>query len=229
MAATRALRRGLLYFAAFLLVLILALFLPAGKITWWRGWIFVIVYLATSAAATAYLWRTNPEVVVARSTIHRQGQPAAQALLLAGLLVAFIAIFTVAALDAMRYHWSSVSPWLTIVGYALYLTGTAGQVWALRVNKFAEPSVRIQTERQQRVVDTGPYATVRHPLYATGLLVCAGIPLALGSLWALVPAGIGTALIVARTALEDRMLQADLAGYRDYAARVRYRLVPGIW
>ena len=97
------------------------------------------------------------------------------------------------------------------------------------VNKFFEPSVRIQTDRGHHVIDTGPYAIIRHPGYAFGFAFFLGIPLALGSLWGLIPAIIMSALLVVRTVLEDRTLQNELPGYKQYAERVRYRLVPGVW
>jgi protein-S-isoprenylcysteine O-methyltransferase Ste14 len=97
------------------------------------------------------------------------------------------------------------------------------------VNKFFEPFVRIQTDRGHRVIDTGPYALVRHPGYVFGYLSFLGIPLALGSLWALIPAILTGSLLVLRTIWEDQMLREELPGYKEYAQRVRYRLVPGIW
>ena len=227
--AKRALHPGTLWLVGFMLLLAMSMFLPAGQLGWVQGWAFLGTYLALTIAAIAYLWRTNPDVVVARSTFHREGQPVAQVVTFVLLLVLFVAMFPVAALDAVRFRWSSVPLWLVVVGYLLLLMGMVGNVWVLSVNKFAEPSVRIQSERSQRAVDTGPYAVVRHPLYATAFFLCAGIPLALGSYFALVPAAISVAVIVVRTALEDRMLQNELAGYAEYASRVRYRLVPGIW
>ena len=227
--AVRALRRGTLWLGGFILLLAVSMFLPAGELAWVPGWVFLAAYTAMTIAAVAYLWHTNPEVVVARSTIQWQGQPAAQVVTVRLFYVLFVAIFPVAAVDAVRFHWSNVPLSLTVVGYLMLLTGMVGNVWVLRVNKFAEPSVRIQIERSQKVVDTGPYAVVRHPLYATAFFLCGGIPLALGSYWALVPAAIAAVVIVVRTALEDRMLRNDLAGYGDYAGRVRYRLFPGVW
>jgi protein-S-isoprenylcysteine O-methyltransferase Ste14 len=97
------------------------------------------------------------------------------------------------------------------------------------VNPFAEPSVRIQWDRGHRVVDTGPYAIVRHPLYAASSFLVAGMPLAMGSYWALVPVAAGALVLIVRTVLEDRVLRDELPGYRDYASRVRSRLVPGVW
>ncbi len=99
----------------------------------------------------------------------------------------------------------------------------------MSVNKFAEMTVRIQTDRGHTVVDTGPYAIVRHPFYVGAFLWFAGIPLSLGSYWAIIPAAITVLLLVARTALEDRTLQNELGCQKDYATRVRYRLIPGMW
>jgi protein-S-isoprenylcysteine O-methyltransferase Ste14 len=97
------------------------------------------------------------------------------------------------------------------------------------VNKFAEPGVRIQTERGHKVVDTGPYAIVRHPMYLSAVILFSGIALALGSFWAVIPAAVVALVLVVRTALEDRTLQNELDGYKAYASRVRYRLIPGVW
>ena len=105
----------------------------------------------------------------------------------------------------------------------------AGLTWAQAVNKFFEPSVRIQTDRGHHVIDTGPYRIIRHPGYAFGFAFFLGIPLALGALWGLIPAMIMSGFVVVRTVLEDRTLQNELPGYKEYAQRVRYRLVPGIW
>jgi protein-S-isoprenylcysteine O-methyltransferase Ste14 len=205
------------------------MFLPAGRLDWLRGWIFFVSYLAVMIAATFYLWRANPEIVVARSTLFHRGAKLWDRVPLVLLVVLFMAMFPIAALDDARFHWSTVPPWLTVAGCVLCSLGIAGSVWVLRVNKFAEPGVRIQTEREHKVVDTGPYAVVRHPLYSTAFFLCGGVPLALGSYWAFVPAAIAVLVLMVRTALEDRTLHNELDGYKGYAGRVRYRLVPGIW
>jgi protein-S-isoprenylcysteine O-methyltransferase Ste14 len=107
--------------------------------------------------------------------------------------------------------------------------GLAIVTWAEAVNKFFEPTVRIQTDRGHHVVDRGPYAIVRHPGYVGSFLLFGGIALCLGSLWALIPAGLASALLIMRTRWEDQMLQAELPGYKEYTQRVRYRLLPGMW
>jgi len=222
---------GLLFKAALSLVVVLlllgvAMFLPAG-IEWTQGWIFILVFLVETALASLDLWIRNPEIFIARSRIHA-GTKGWDKVLLAFLLLSFLAIFPVAGLDS-RHHWSSAPPWLVVVGYILLTLGMIGSVWAYRVNKFAEPGVRIQTERGHKVIDTGPYAIVRHPVYSAGFLIVVGIPLALGSFWALLPVAVALPVLIVRTVFEDRMLHDELAGYREYAARVRYRLLPGVW
>ena len=138
-------------------------------------------------------------------------------------------VVIVAGLDH-RYHWSSVLPlWLIVTGFLLIAFGYAFAAWALAENRFFSSVVRIQTERGHEVCDTGPYRFVRHPGYAGNIAALFGIVLALGSAWTLIPAAAASVIAAIRTALEDRTLQEELPGYRDYARRVRYRLLPGIY
>jgi protein-S-isoprenylcysteine O-methyltransferase Ste14 len=214
--------------AVFTVILLVSLFLPAGDIWWTEGWVFVGVAHVLTVVSIVYLWRTNPEIFVARSKIH-QGTKRWDLVFMTILLTSIWAEFPVAAFDSGRFHWSSVPLWGIVLGYVLLCVGYFVSVWAYRVNKFAEPGVRIQTDRGHQVIDTGPYAIVRHPVYVGGILLVAGIPLALGSLWALVPAGIGALTLLARIQFEERILCAELDGYTEYTRRVRYRLFPGIW
>ncbi|MEX2112989.1 MAG: isoprenylcysteine carboxylmethyltransferase family protein [Pirellulales bacterium] len=206
----------------------LFLFLPAGNWAWERGWRFVLAFTATMALAAVVLMVVNPEIYAARSHIHK-GTKRWDRILLAFFFPAMIAIFPVAALDDGRFHWFAV-PWSVVgLGYFLFLTGFAVTVWAQAVNQFFEPSVRIQTDRGHKVIDTGPYAVVRHPGYLAAMILFAGIALSLGSLWALIPAAISSGLLVLRTRWEDQTLQAELPGYKEYAQRVRFKLIPFVW
>jgi protein-S-isoprenylcysteine O-methyltransferase Ste14 len=148
---------------------------------------------------------------------------------LAVLFPAMIAEIPLATLDAGRMGWSDVALWVIGTGYILLISGVAVTAWAQAVNPFFEPGVRIQTERAQRVITSGPYRVVRHPGYIAAIAMFIGIPLALASWWALLPAALATALLVVRTSLEDRLLKAELSGYVEYARRTRYRLLPGLW
>jgi protein-S-isoprenylcysteine O-methyltransferase Ste14 len=221
-------RRLFLSVLATPLFLALALFLPAGTWRWPKGWLFVLVMVATGTLSFTYLWRVNPELVVARVNPHR-GTKRWDKVLLGFFFVAVLAICLVSALDDGRFHWSGVPWWVCALGYALYLAGTAAITWAQAVNKFFEPTVRIQTDRGHTVVDAGPYALVRHPGYAAAAVLFVGMALALGSLWALIPAGLSVLLLLLRTRWEDQTLQAELPGYEEYARRVRYRWISGVW
>jgi protein-S-isoprenylcysteine O-methyltransferase Ste14 len=211
-----------------LLLIVLCLFLPAGTWAWLRGWLFLLVLVVASIGGTLYLRRVNPEVIAARIN-RREGTRRRDRNLGVIFLTTVMAIPIVAALDDGRIHWFPVPWWVCLIGYTFLIAGLAGMTWAQSVNKFFEPSVRIQSDRGHTVIDTGPYAVVRHPGYTAGYLVFVGMPLALGSVWALVPAILLCPLLVLRTVWEDRMLREGLAGYQEYAQRVRYRLVPGVW
>lgn len=129
-----------------------------------------------------------------------------------------------------RYSWSSEFPlWLIVIGFILISLGYAFASWAFAENRFFSSVVRIQTDRGHEVCDSGPYQFVRHPGYAGSILALFGIALALGSVWTLIPAAVASIITVIRTVLEDQTLLKELPGYRDYARRVCYRLIPGIF
>lgn len=207
---------------------VLFMFLPAGTWAWTKGWLFILVLLGIIAGVFLYLWRVNPEVLIARSHTH-EGTKRWDKILLCFYFPTVWAIVPVAALDDGRFQWSSLPWWICVVGYALLLVGVGITTWAEGVNKFFEPTVRIQTERGHVVIDTGPYAIVRHPGYVGGFFTAAGMALSLGSLWAFIPAGLASLLLIVRTQWEDQTLQAELTGYKEYTERVRYKLIPGVW
>ncbi|WP_411287462.1 methyltransferase family protein [Phenylobacterium sp.] len=211
-----------------ILMSLVLLFLPAGSIGWRPGWIFLGVLTFAFTVAALVLARVNPGIFQARSRF-QPGTKGWDKTLLAILLPAIVAILPVAALDAGRFHWSAPPVWLMVVAYAPLLAGIALTAWAQAVNPFFEPGVRIQSERDHHVIDTGPYRYVRHPGYASALLMFIGMPLALGSLWALAPAAVAAALLALRTLWEDRLLRAELPDYPDFSRRVRFRLIPGVW
>lgn len=209
------------YFAAFM-------FLPAGTWAWTKGWVFILVMLGTGAFIVPYLWRVNPDVIVARSRLHK-GTKRWDMLLICFFFPSMLSIAPVAALDDGRFHWFHLPWWVCGIGYFLFLLGMGIMNWAVAVNKFFEPTVRIQTDRGQTVIISGPYGIVRHPGYVGGFFFFVGLALCLGSLWALIPAGLASLGLVLRTQWEDQTLQAELTGYKEYTQTVRYRLIPGVW
>jgi len=220
--------KAILYAIGSPLTLVALVFLPVGRIDWTPGWIFIAVFVVVFGLSALLLARVNPMLYRARSRF-QPGTKKWDLILLAVLFPAMIAEIPIATLDAGRMGWSAVPQWVVIVGYVLLTGGIAVTTWAQAVNPFFEPGVRIQKERAQQVITSGPYRFVRHPGYAAAIAMFVGIPLALASWWGLLPAGLAIALLVVRTGLEDRLLQAELSGYSDYARRTRHRLVPGIW
>jgi protein-S-isoprenylcysteine O-methyltransferase Ste14 len=148
-------------------------------------------------------------------------------------LVTFITLWcawlVVMALDARRWHASDVPRALNVFGGVLLIAGFFATALVFRENSFAAPIVRVQAERHQRVIDTGPYAVVRHPMYASALLYLVGMPLLLGSWYGLLCVPLMIAGLAPRAVFEERHLARELPGYAEYARRVRYRLVPGVW
>ncbi len=211
-----------------LLIFPMCLFVPAGTLSWFRGWLFLVVIVGAMILVTIYLRRVNPDVIAGRVNRH-VGTKAWDRALVAAFIPILISIIPLAALDDGRFHWFPVPWWICVLGYTLLITGLVGLTWAESVNKFFEPTVRIQADRGHRVIDTGPYAIVRHPGYVSAFLFFTGIPLSLGSVWALIPAILLCPVLVLRTVWEDQTLREELAGYKEYALRVRYRLVPGVW
>lgn len=204
------------------------LFVPAGRLGWPAGWAYVGLLVANFGASLLHLRRVNPELVERRLRLG-PGTERWDVVWSIAYAPVFLSMYVVAGLDAVRFGWAPAPGWLWPVGLVLFAAGALLLGWSMGVNPFFEKTVRIQTDRGHRVIDRGPYAWVRHPGYAGFLGWIVATPLLLGSWWAFAPAALAVAGLVVRTALEDRTLQAGLAGYADYARRVRHRLVPGLW
>ena len=207
------------------------LFGSAGTLAWPMAWFYMVFSVAGFAVSRLIVWRNNPDLLRERGRMMDHEDTAAFDRVLAPLLalVGPTLIGIVAGL-ALRFEWSPVfSPGLMWVGVALLVLGHAFGSWALVVNRFFSGVVRIQKERDHHVVTSGPYAIVRHPGYLGACFIYLGMVLMLGSPWALIPYALELAVLVARTALEDRLLQAKLPGYAQYAQQTRFRLIPGIW
>ncbi|MCP3918442.1 MAG: isoprenylcysteine carboxylmethyltransferase family protein [bacterium] len=215
---------GLLYLA----VLVGLPFGSAGRVDWVEGWVFLALIIAGGIGSKLFVKRRNPEVLE-----HRRGIGAGtkrwDLFWLAGFRLMLISIVVVAGLDAVRFGWTEMPGWLCPLGVALTSFGFALAARSMAENPHFEPTVRIQTDRDHRVIDSGPYAIVRHPGYVGVAVITLGFPLVLRSNWALIAALVAVLTLGLRTWLEDRMLQAELAGYAEYAGRVRSRLIPRVW
>ncbi len=203
------------------------LLIAAGRIDWGAAWAYQALTTAW-VLGTAAVWIPNPELLAERLA-PRKGAKTWDKWIMSIIGLALLALYVVAGLDE-RHGWSVgialagqvAAGVVTALGYALTL-------WATAANRFFSSIVRIQEERDHSVATAGPYRWVRHPAYVGGILSYLAGPILLGSWWALVPGGLSALLMVLRTALEDRTLQAELAGYREYAGQVRYRLLLGVW
>ncbi len=205
----------------------LVLFLSAGRLDWPAAWIFLGFYVLVILTLGVWAMRKNPEVVNERGKM--QNIKSWDKTLMIIYTVMLFVLFAVAGLDAGRFGWSTMPIALQVVGFVALAFAMAVTYWAMATNPFLSTIVRIQDDRGHYVVTSGPYRYVRHPMYAMMFLMWPGIALELGSWWALLPAVVIVMVFVIRTALEDRTLQAELPGYAEYAQRIRYRLVPGVW
>jgi len=200
----------------------------AGRWNYWPAWVYAATGLVMSVL-TRLVLRHNPELLDERRKPKLDAKNWDKKLLGLGFLLT-IAMLIAAGLDARRSHVNSVLSWpASIIGLSLNLVGMGIFSWSLRENRFFSSVVRIQTDRGHAVCDTGPYSLVRHPGYAGMIVGTIGLPLLFMSVWSAVPALLFVLITVVRTGLEDRVLQAELSGYREYCETTRYRLVPGIW
>ncbi len=205
-------------------------FAAAGSLDVPRGWVFFSLSLVYFLINGIVIVRKNPEIVNQRGQI-RPGTKAWDRILIAAYVSALVFLILIAGLDAGRFRWSgeAIGVRYSIAAAVVYVAAMMLIQWAMLVNPFFEPSVRIQKERGHRVVASGPYRIVRHPGYLGVILAVISMPLILGSVVSFIPAGFVILLFIIRTVLEDRTLKGELDGYREYAARVKYRMFPGIW
>jgi len=205
------------------------LFASAGRVDVPMFWAYFVVHSGAQLAISLLVFRRNRDLLEERQR-PGQGAKAWDRVILRSYFLLTLALFVAAGLDVGRFYWSNTVPlWGQIVALVGFALSFAFNIWAMVVNDFYSRIVRIQRDRGQYVVTDGPYRYVRHPSYIGSILswVCAA--LALGSWLALVPVVLIAATFTVRTALEDRALQEELAGYKEYAQRVRYRLLPGVW
>ena len=217
---------GLLLLAA--LVLAAVLFVPAGRLDWWEGWLYLGLVMGGSLVLMAVVMRADPELAHRRLK-EGEGTPGWDRLMLVLLKLGFLGGLVLAGLSAGRWGEGLLPVWLVPVGALLLEVGIALLGWAMLANTHFETTVRVQHDRRHRVVDTGPYRLVRHPGYAAALFLSVGSPLVLRSGWAFLPFALAIGVLAVRAVLEERLLRHELDGYTDYARRVRYRFVPGIW
>lgn len=222
--------KQLLLTCLMLIIQITLFFISAGHIDMPRPWIFFGAAYVHISVSTALLYKFNPELLIQRLKRRREGSKLWDEILMrTNNLMVLLVVPAIAGLDVGRLHYSDLDIRFLVVGFALFIVSTVLINWAMIVNPHFEPTVRIQKDRDHKVITTGPYKIVRHPGYLAGILFTLSIPLIIGSVLTFIPAGTYTLLMIIRTWLEDRTLHEELDGYSEYANRIRYRLFPGIW
>jgi protein-S-isoprenylcysteine O-methyltransferase Ste14 len=207
----------------------LPLFLAAGTIAWLAGWIFLVLFFSFVFAITLWLFRHNPDLLKERMTMTSPDQKAWDKVGFAVTYVVFLAWLVLMPLDAVRFHWSQMPVWLQVAGAIVLVCSFYLFFVTFRENSYLSAMVRIQKDRGQTVVSTGPYHYVRHPMYAAALLFLFGTALLLGSWYGLLVALLLVSMIAVRAVLEECTLQQELQGYDAYMAQVKYRLIPHVW
>jgi protein-S-isoprenylcysteine O-methyltransferase Ste14 len=205
----------------------LMLLLTAGTVNYWQAWVLLAVFAIATWTSSIYLLRTNPAALQRRM----RGGPTAEARMAQKVLIgcfwlSFATIFIVSVLDH-RFGWSAVPPAICLVGDVLVAIGLGVVMLVIIQNSYAAATVRV--EAGQKLVSTGLYRLVRHPMYTGNVITMVGIPLALGSYWGLVVVLSGVVVLALRIRDEEKLLREELAGYREYTQKIRYRLVPSMW
>ena len=211
-------------------VFALALFIPAGTTAWPAGWIFLVLFFGFVVAISVWLLRYDPGLLKERmSGTIRPDQKTWDKVFVVLTSILFFAWLILMPLDAVRFRWSQMPVWLQGVGAIVLLVSFYLFYLTFRENSYLSPVVRIQTDREQAVVSTGPYQYVRHPMYAGFVLFMLGTTFLLGSWYGLLLGLILVTMAARRAVLEERMLREELQGYEAYMAQVKYRLIPHVW
>jgi len=230
MISAKLLAPLILQSSAWIVLMAVLLFWPAGNWLWPQGWAFLAIFILGSILFCTWLWRRDPALLVSRlQPVVQQGQAGWDKLFMACAVIVWNLWLVLMALDAQRWRFSEMPVWLNAIGGALIASGFAATMPVFAANSFAAPVVRIQQERGHHLIDTGPYAIVRHPMYASALLYIIGVPLLLGSWIGLAVVPLMLIGLAPRAVREEELLKRELPGYADYMTRVRWRMIPHIW
>lgn len=203
------------------------LFFPSGNFYWMEAWIFLILFTFLMSYMFFWLNKHNPQVLRSRASL--KGVQKNDLVILTLFGIVFLAFLLVVSFDGGRYHWSTVPLWGKILGYIGFVIGFTIIVLVMKENAFAAKVVRIDKEAGHKVITTGPYAVVRHPMYSGYILWVSSMSIALGSLYGLIPMAFLTLLFMVRISFEEKLLHKELEGYTEYTKKVKKRLIPWIW
>ncbi len=213
-----------------MLVLAAIIFGSAGTMMWPAGWAFLVILFGSAIPFAGSLAKLDPALMEERLKMPIQkGQPFWDKILVSFFILSMLLWMLTPGLDAIRFGWSAMPVWLQVAGGMALLACIYLHYVIMRENSYLATAVKIQADRGQKLISTGPYAIVRHPFYGAIILFLVSVGLLLGSLWALILSVVPTALLAIRCVLEERLLAIELDGYADYMRRVRYRLIPYVW
>ncbi len=202
-------------------------FVSAGTFYWPEAWFYLVGYFLFALSLLFWLKRNNPDLLRKRMTVMKKSARPWDKKFSVLSLPFYFAALIVPGLDAVRFQWSRMPWYFKAVGFAVSLVSLGLFTWVIRENSYLSRLVEIQ--KDQKVVTTGPYQFVRHPMYVAASLLFLSMSIALGSWWGLIPAGCVVTAMIIRTLLEERMLNEELSGYLEYTQRVKYRFIPGVW
>lgn len=203
-------------------------FVSAGTFNWPEAWLFLFLYGIAVTVMVVWLKKNAPELLKERMSRRKDAKTWDKIILLIYTVLVMI-MLAVAGLDAVRYNWSYVPMWVKVLGFLGFIPVYMLIFWTMTQNRYLSEVVRIQEDRGHEVCTTGPYRYVRHPMYVGVIIFVLCLPLALGSYFALFFSVAIIFVFLIRTSLEDKTLQKELPGYKEYAEQVRYRLIPGLW
>lgn len=204
------------------------LFVPAGTLNWPEAWLFLFLYFSFIGGTIIWLKKNDPDLLKERMSIKKDVKGWDKSIMRAYILLLMI-LLAVTSLDSVRFRWSQVPFALKAIGFFGFILSGGLIIWVMKENTYLSKMVRIQKDRGQKVCTTGPYKYVRHPMYVGVILFILCFPLSLGSLYALILSSLIAILFILRTSLEDKTLHKELPGYQEYAKKVRYKLIPGVW
>ena len=205
------------------------LFGTAGTFDWPEAWIYIVIQFGWAAALTVYLWSHDPDLLKDRLKFAKKSAKGWDKILTFVSMPFYMAYMVIPGFDAVRYQWSRVPVGIKAVCFLVVIASLLWIVWIMKENTYLSRFVEIQEERGHKVITTGPYKFVRHPMYIGTTILLLALPAALGSLYTLIPAAFTVVFMIVRTSLEDKTLHRELEGYVAYAQRTKYRLIPGIW
>lgn len=219
--------KTLVGFVELIAILGICLFVPAWSLNFWQAWVYSIIFYSSAALITIYLWKKDPKLLERRVEAGpRAEKEKTQKLIQVFASILFCAILIIPSFDH-RFGWSNVPPYIVIAGDILVALGFFLIFLVLRENTFAAATIKVSAD--QKVITTGPYSIVRHPMYSSALIMLLGTPLALGSWWGLLILIPFTLILILRLLDEEKFLSENLPGYNEYRQKVRYRLIPLLW